>query len=132
MPMNKLKILIEYLFNAKPFSFTVWGVFLLASSLSAILLYILIKIFFNKIPILFRKTIKKAQNILGWYGSVSIVLYFLRIQRIPYFSMRIWLWLWIISTLIWAAVSIAVELKKIPERRIRINQKIKNRQYFNN
>lgn len=132
MPMNKLKILIEYLFNAKPFSFTVWGVFLLASALGAVLSYILIKIFFNKIPILFRKTIKKAQNILGWYGSISIVLYFLRIQRIPYFSMRIWLWLWIISTLIWATVSIAVELKKIPERRIKISQKIKNRQYFNN
>ncbi|MFH1712967.1 MAG: hypothetical protein ABH896_02155 [Candidatus Jacksonbacteria bacterium] len=130
--MSKLKILIEYLFNAKPFSFASLGVFLLASALGAILLYILIKIFFNKIPLLFRKTCKKAQNILGWYGAVSIVLYFLRIQRVPYLSMRIWLWLWVTSILIWAILAISAELKKIPKRRIKINQEIKNRQYFNN
>ncbi len=130
--MDKLKILIEYLFNFRPFSFTFWGVFLFASALGAILLYILIKILFNKIPLLYRKTIKKTQNILGWYGVVSIVLYFLRTQRVPYLSMRIWLWLWIISVLTWAILSITAEIKKIPERRIKIKQEIKNKQYFNN
>ena len=125
-----LNTLLEYLFNTKPLSFAFWGNFFFLSALAALILALGTKIFIKKIPVFYRSAIRKTTNLLIYYGSISLFFYFLRAQRVPYLSMRIWLWLWVIGVFLGAVFIIYKELKKIPKKREQLVQETKQKRYF--
>jgi len=110
--------------------FVLWGNFFFFSAVFAIILAFGTKIFIKKIPLFYGAVVRKTTNLLIYYGVVSLLFYFLRVQRVPYLSMRIWLWLWLIGMLLGAVFMIYKELKKVPIKQERFIRKEKQKRYF--
>jgi Ca2+/Na+ antiporter len=125
-----INTLLEYLLNTRPLGFAIWGSFFFVSAIIAIILAIVAKIFIKKIPVFYGAVAKKTINLLIYYGAISLFFYFLRLQRIPYLSMRIWLWLWILGICAGAIFMIYKELKKVPIKQERFIKKMKQKRYF--
>jgi len=124
--------LIEYLFNIRPLSFKTFGIGIIISIVLALVFGFGAGIVKTKIPILYRKTLKKAQNFALLYGFITLGLYFLREQRIPYLSARIILWAWLIIFILTSSYFIYNEWARIPERRKRLLESGKQKKYFDN
>ena len=124
--------LTEYLFNTQPLHFAQFGWFFLLSIALAFAISIWIKFSKKNIPLIYKKLARKAMRFFAWYGTVSLFLYFLRLERVPYLSMRIWLWAWFLGWIIVAAIILLAEYKKIPVEKERTAKDAKFRRYFEN
>lgn len=122
--------MIEYLFNIRPLPFVSYGISFSFSAAGALAAALIIHARKKSIPITHRKIAVKLTKLLLWYGTISLFLFFLRTERIPYLSMRIWLWVWIASYTLMALFTLYREYRKIPLRKEKNNIEAKKKKYF--
>ena len=127
---SKLYFLIEYLFNTRPPNFARYGTVILILSVAALIAAMLAFWLNNKLPLVYRKLAKKARKLLIWCSIVTLFLYWVRLERAPYLSMRIWLWLSLMGSAIGLIAVVAIEWKKIPLRREKLRQQLKQKRYL--
>lgn len=125
-----LHTLAEYLFNTKPLSFSHLGVFVVGSAVGALVAGAVISLSLEKAPLLYRKLLKKVRRSLIWYGIITAFFYFIRTERIPYLSMRLWLWGWIIGFVGFLTFSLYREYRRIPIRREKLLKEEKLKRYL--
>ena len=124
--------LIEYLFNTRPLSFDVLGGAFLFTIIVALIYGVFGKLIIKKLPLFYRKTARRLKSFSLYYGFISLILYLVRTERIPYLSMRIWLWLWFLGFWLMTIIIIVKEIRRIPSRRTRHTAEIKQKRYFDN
>ena len=125
-----MSVLLEYLFNTRPDQFALFGTLFLISATMSIIIAVKATFFTDRLPKLYRKTAGKARSLALWYGFISLIFYFLRAQQIPYFSMRAWLWVWCLSFAALTTFILYKEVKKIPARKEKIAERLKQQRYF--
>lgn len=119
----------DYFFNIQPEPFASWGVFFVTTAILAMIGAAAALAFRSKIPMFFRKMARKTRGTLFWYAVISLLLYFFRMEQIPYLSMRVWLWLWFFG--FWTIVLVVLykEYRKIPERKEKWAQELQLKRY---
>lgn len=122
--------LIEYFFNTRPQTFAVFGIYFFASAVLSLVIAIIVLFKNPAFPTIYKKMLLIAKTALIWYGIVSLFLFFLRQQRIPYLSMRIWLWVWVIGFGIITFSILFKEYRKIPLRKEKSIGEMKRKRYF--
>lgn len=123
-------MLINYLFSSQPpafakFGWPLLGGFILLLIISIALKYLIVK----KVKVIYRPLFRKIARAFGWSGLIGIILWFFRYERSPWLSMRLLLWLAILSLLIWIIVICFKESKKIPQRQKKIWETEKKKKY---
>ncbi len=126
-----LSTISNYLFIIRPPAFAALGMAFIVSSIAALILTAIIVVGKNKIPLFYRSIARKIKTLLLWYGTISMMLIFVRIERVPYLSMRIWLWIWCLIILVFGIFILIREYKKIPARKKRYFNELKQKRYFN-
>ena len=121
----------NYLFIIRPPAFAALGTAFIISSFASFAISAIIAITKNKIPLFYRSFSRKLKTLLLWYGTISLLIIFFRIERVPYLSMRIWLWIWCLLILILGIFILIKEYKKIPARKKRYLNELKQKRYFN-
>lgn len=124
--------LSDYLFKTRPLSFVVFGGAFLFSIIITLIYGLFGNFIIKKLPLFYRKTARHIKTLCLYYGFISILFYLVRIERIPYLSMRIWLYLWIIGFWAIAILMIAKEFYKIPIRQKKHFDEQKRKRYFIN
>lgn len=125
-----LLLISDYLFNIRPHSFVHYGIYFSLSGVCALAFSLLIRARIKKIPLVYRKLSRKMSAILFQYGTISLFLFFLRTQRVPYLSMRLWLWLLIIYFITTTIFIIYKEYQQIPMRKVKMGEDVKQKRYF--
>ena len=125
-----LLLISDYLFNIRPNSFTHYGTYFSLSAVCVLAFSLLIRAQVKKIPLIYRKLSRKISTILFSYGTISLFLFFLRVERVPYLSMRLWLWLWMICFITGTSFFIYKEYRQIPVRKVKMGEEIKKKRYF--
>lgn len=120
---------IDYFFNTQPPPFSLLGNVFLGTSILAIICGAALAMCNTKIPIFYRKMARKAKRALMWYGGISLLIYFLRFQQIPYLSMRLWLWVWFFGFFLLLVLTLYREYRKIPGRKQKLEDEIKLKRY---
>ncbi len=119
----------DYFLNIQPLSFTELGTFFLITAIFSLIIGAALLMYSSKIPMFFRKIARKAKKMFFLYGGISLLLYFFRKEKIPYLSMRLWLWIWFFS--FWTIFFIVLyrELRKIPDRKEKWKKELKLKRY---
>lgn len=120
----------QYLFLIRPPEFAALGTTFVISSIVALLIAAMIGVIESNIPLFYRALTRKLKTLLVWYGLVSILFVFVRIELVPYLSMRIWLWVWCVSIFMLGIFVLAREYRKIPARKERYFHELKQKRYF--
>jgi len=128
--MDFLKTIFEYFLNIKPLTFKIWGGVFLGSAIIALITTLLYPFFKKQIPSFYKTLGKKIRYALTVYALVSLFLYFIRQQRIPYLSMRLWLWIWVLAFSAIVGVIAYKEIKEIPNKKEKIKKQEKFKRYF--
>lgn len=115
----------------RPPAFAALGMAFMISSVAALMIVAIIKVVKNKIPLFYRSLIRKFKTLMVWYGAISILLVFVRIEQVPYLSMRVWLWIWCLAIFLIGIFTLIKEYKKIPARKERYLHELKQKRYFN-
>lgn len=120
---------IDYFFNTQPPEFAIFGVIFLGTAFFAIILGVTLSFYVKRIPVFYRKIARKTRGALFWYGWISLGLYFLRLERIPYLSMRLWLWIWFFGFFAFFFLTFYREYRKIPVRKEKWEEDLKLKRY---
>jgi len=118
--MNKFFDL-NFWFDIRPSIFTgysIWlflGLALVGIILGFIALYLQKK--YRQTDKISMKIWKKLSNLGFSFGIVELILMFFKQQRAPYLGMRIWLFLWIIISLVWLVFILKYIFKTVPQLR---------------
>lgn len=126
------KTLVDYFLKTRPLSFEVWGEVFLFSIIITLVYGIFGNLVIKKLPIFQRKLARRLKTLSLYYGFISLGFYLVRIERIPYLSMRIWLWLWFLGFWVSVVLIVLQELKKIPARHQQQQAELKRKRYFEN
>ena len=119
----------DYFLNIQPESFTGLGSFFLVTAMLSLILGAVLLMHSSKIPMFFRKLARKARKMFFLYGGISLLLYFFRKEKVPYLSMRLWLWIWFFN--FWTIFFIVLykEFRKIPDRKEKWQKELKLKRY---
>ena len=120
----------NYLFSSQPPAFVKFGWPLLVGFVLLLIAAIILKyLIIKKIKVIYRPLVRKLARAFGWNSIIGLFLWFFRYERAPWLSMRLLLWLTILSLLIWIIIIFFKEAKKIPERQKKMRETEKKNKY---
>lgn len=128
--METIKVIINYLLQARPASFAVYGYPFLVSAGALLIFGLGARLFLSKIKPPYRRLVKRAKTYSLYYATISLLFLFLRWQRVPYLSMRLWLWLWVAGFAVLAILMVVKEIKRVPLKQAEQSLKLKQKRYF--
>lgn len=111
---------LNFWFQMQPPSFLAWvGITLLVVFTAMVIVGIAAKIYAAKSSLdkFLRRAVQRAGTLLLAMGLLGLFICFFTYEQVPILSMRIWLLVWLLSTVLWAWSIVKYVRVEIPAKR---------------